>query len=86
MTHVETCIHQYKHNGQMLIHRSTSECYKPTEDHKNIWHWTTLNTDGHQMTSQVAHAVEMDGTDGPSVDVAWTHTDGMAHRCFVDDR
>ena len=53
---------------------------------KDIWHWTTLDTDGHQMTSQVAHADEMDGTDGTSVVVAQTHTDGMAHRCLEDDR
>ena len=30
------------------------------------------------MTSMIAHADAMDGTDGTSVDTAWTHTDGMA--------
>ena len=38
------------------------------------------------MISVMAHADGMNDTDGTSVDVAWTHTDGMAYRCIADDR
>ena len=38
------------------------------------------------MTSMMAHADEMDGTDSTSVDAAQTHTDLMAHRGIADDR
>ena len=38
------------------------------------------------MTSMMAHVDGIDGTDDTSVVAAWTHTDGMAHRCLADDK
>ena len=45
MTCVDTCRHQYKHNGQTVIHKSTSECYKTTGTRTSGTgqHWTQMD-------------------------------------------
>ena len=66
----------------MVIHKSTSECYKT----KGTRTSGTGQHNGHHMTSQVAHVDEIDGIDDTLVVAAQTHTDGIAHRCLADDR